>query len=251
MKNFVSLIIFTIVFYNSFAQEKFIEYSLGSNAINNTNYSYKVYFTTEEGVYYYNTKAIETDNSPSIKISPLGNEVFMVLDKEIGLYDATYFKMLKESKNPLKDLTVTDIIPDTFGEIFYLITTNGSLYESRVSEKKLAVLKKPLNVFISQGSWNSNLNSLLLADDFYLFYYNPITGEEKKIPVLDINRNVGTSTEEDAVVMPKEVVENVEPNVEAENEALNTETTVASNIANEKKTNSLVVGFINIRLFQV
>ena len=180
MKNFVSLIIFTIVFYNSFAQEKFIEYSLGSNAINNTNYSYKVYFTTEEGVYYYNTKAIETDNSPSIKISPLGNEVFMVLDKEIGLYDATYFKMLKESKNPLRDLTVTDIIPDTFGEIFYLITTNGSLYESRVSEKKLAVLKKPLNVFISQGSWNSNLNSLLLADDFYLFYYNPITGEEKE-----------------------------------------------------------------------
>jgi hypothetical protein len=60
-----------------------------------------------------------------------------------------------------------------------------------------------------------------------------ITGEEKKIPVLDINRNVGTSTKEDAVVMPKEVVENVEPNVEAENEALNTETTVASNIANE------------------
>jgi len=60
-----------------------------------------------------------------------------------------------------------------------------------------------------------------------------ITEEEKQIPVLDINRNVGTSTEEDAVVMPKEVVENVEPNVEAENEALNTETTVASNIANE------------------
>jgi len=60
-----------------------------------------------------------------------------------------------------------------------------------------------------------------------------ITEEEKQIPVLDINRNVGTSTEKDAVVMPKEVVENVEPNVEAENEALNTETTVASNVANE------------------
>ena len=60
-----------------------------------------------------------------------------------------------------------------------------------------------------------------------------ITEEEKEIPVIDINRNVGESTEENAVVMPKEVVENVEPNVEAENEALNTETTVASNIANE------------------
>ena len=60
MKNFVSLIIFTIVFSNSLAQEKFIEYSLGSNAINNTNYSYKIYFSTEEGVYYYNKKAIES-----------------------------------------------------------------------------------------------------------------------------------------------------------------------------------------------
>ena len=60
-----------------------------------------------------------------------------------------------------------------------------------------------------------------------------ITEEEKQIPVVNINRNVGTSTKEDAVVMPEKVVENVEPNVEAENEALNTETTVASNIANE------------------
>lgn len=180
MKNFVNLIIFTIIFSSSLAQEKFIEYSLGSNAINNTNYSYKIYFSTEEGVYYYNKKAIETDHVPSIKISPLGNEVFMVLDKEIGLYDATYFKMLKETKNPLRDFIITDIIPDTFGEIFYLITSNGALYESRVSEKKMDVLKKPLNMFVSQGTWNSNLNSLLLADDFYLFYYNPISGEEKE-----------------------------------------------------------------------
>ena len=179
MKNFVSLIIFTIVFYNSLAQEKFIEYNLGSNAINNTNYSYKVYFSTEEGVYYYNKKAIETDHAPSIKISPLGNEVFMVLDKEIGLYDATYFKMLKEAKNPLRDFIITDIIPDTFGEIFYLITSNGALYESKVGDKKMTVLQKQLNTFVSQGAWNTNLNSLLLADDFFLSYYNPISGEEK------------------------------------------------------------------------
>ena len=67
MKNFVSLIIFTIVFSNSLAQEKFIEYSLGSNAINNTNYSYKIYFSTEEGVYYYNKKAIEKEKGTRIK----------------------------------------------------------------------------------------------------------------------------------------------------------------------------------------
>ena len=42
------------------------------------------------------------------------------------------------------------------------------------------VLKKSLNMFVSQGTWNSNLNSLLLADDFYLFYYNPTSGEEKE-----------------------------------------------------------------------
>ena len=60
-----------------------------------------------------------------------------------------------------------------------------------------------------------------------------ITEEEKQIPVLNINRNIGTSTEKDAVVMPEKVVENVDPNVEAENPLLNSETTVASNIANE------------------
>jgi len=60
-----------------------------------------------------------------------------------------------------------------------------------------------------------------------------ITEEEKEIPVLNINRNIGTSTEKDAVVMPEKVVENVDPNVEAENPSLNTEKIITSNIANE------------------
>ena len=67
MKNFVSLIIFTIVFSNSLAQVKFIEYSLGSNVINNTNYNYKIFFSTEEGVYYYNKKANAKYNQKTIK----------------------------------------------------------------------------------------------------------------------------------------------------------------------------------------
>lgn len=180
MKYLLTFIIIIVAISNSIGQEKFLEYTLGATAVNNTNYIYKVYFSTNEGVYFHNKKAVETKNAPSIKISPLGNEVFMVLDKEIGLYDATYFKMIKEIKNPLKDLSITDIIPDTFGEIFYLITSNGALYESKVSEKKLDIQKKPLNMFVSNGLWNTNLNSLLLADDFYLFYYNPISGEEKE-----------------------------------------------------------------------
>ena len=122
----------------------------------------------------------------------------MVLDKEIGLYDATYFKMLKEAKNPLRDIIITDIIPDTFGEIFFLITSNGALYESKVGDKKMTVLQKQLNTFVSQGAWNTNLNSLLLADDFYLSYYNPISGEEKE----DVNKFRKGLSDQDFAKLP-------------------------------------------------
>ena len=71
---------------------------------------------------------------------------------------------------------------------------------------------------------------------------NAPTEEENTKPlVIDINRNIGTSTDEKAVVMPEKVkvddptveAEIEDPNIESENKLLNTETTIANNVANE------------------
>jgi hypothetical protein len=71
---------------------------------------------------------------------------------------------------------------------------------------------------------------------------NAPTEEENTKPlIIDINRNIGTSTDEKAVVMPEKVkvddptveAEIEDPNIESENKLLNTETTIANNVANE------------------
>lgn len=185
MKNFFTIIFCTSILFYSNAQEKFLEFSLQTKVVDNTNHLYKVYFSTDDGLYYYNKKAVETNIAPSIKISPLGNEVFFVMDKEMGLYDALNFEIIKEIKNPLKNSIITDIITDNYGEYYYLITSNGELFESKVNEKKIIFSQKNLNMFVSTGAWNTNLNSLLLADDYYLFYYNPKSGVENSRVKLD------------------------------------------------------------------
>ena len=175
MKNILSIISIIIGFSFAIAQENYKEFKLESPVKTQTNNSYRLYFNALDGVYINTTKIIETSKAPISKFSPLGNQVLMILDKKIGIYDTWNFKMELETKNPLKEDPIKEIIPNTYGENFYLITSSGALYETKIINKKINILKKNVFQFVSKGFWNPNLNSLLLADDFYLSYYNPVS----------------------------------------------------------------------------
>jgi len=185
MRYLLLIFLFSMVILESTAQEIYLDYNLATPVKSHSNYGYKFYLNAQDGVYYYNRKAIETSETPLVKISPLGNEVFMVLDNKIGIYDATFFKMELELKNPFKDISISEIIPDTYGLDFFLIASDGSLHQARVIKNNIRILKKDISMFASKGVWNPNLNSLLLADDFYLYYYNPESYAETERVKLD------------------------------------------------------------------
>ena len=88
MKNILSIISIIIGFSFAIAQENYKEFKLESPVKTQTNNSYRLYFNALDGVYINTTKIIETSKAPISKFSPLGNQVLMILDKKIGIYDS-------------------------------------------------------------------------------------------------------------------------------------------------------------------
>ncbi len=160
-----------------FAQEKKLEYNITTPILNQSNTGYRIFFGTQKGAYYYNRPAVESTVPPIMKVSPLGGETFMILDKRLGIYNNWDFQMAYENRSNVKDLQVKKILANKFGDKYYVIGSNGSLYETEIVKENIKLNKKELPHFVSDGEWNNNLEKLILADDYYVYYYNPVSDE--------------------------------------------------------------------------
>ena len=178
-----------------FAQEKKLEYFIATPILNQSNNGYRIFFGTQKGAYYYNRPAVETTVLPVMKVSPLGGETFMFLDKRLGIYNNWDFKMAYENRLNITDLQAKKILANKFGDKYYVIGSNGSLYETEILKENIKLIKKELPHFVSDGEWNNNLEKLILADEYYVYYYNPVSGdvsERIKLPsgVTSLKSNV-------------------------------------------------------------
>lgn len=160
-----------------FAQEKKLEYNITTPILNQSNTGYRIFFGTPKGAYYYNRPAVESTALPVVKVSPLGGETFMILDKRLGIYNNWDFQMAYENRSNVKDLQVKRILANKFGDKYYVIGSNGSLYETEIIKENIKLIKKDLPHFVSEGEWNNNLEKLILADEYYVYYYNPVSGD--------------------------------------------------------------------------
>lgn len=160
-----------------FAQEKKLEYNITTPILNQSNTGYRIFFGTPKGTYYYNRPAVESTVLPVMKVSPLGGETFMILDKRLGIYNNWDFQMAYENRSNVKDLQVKRILANKFGDTYYVIGSNGSLYETEIIKENIKLIKKDLPHFVSEGEWNNNLEKLILADEYYVYYYNPVSGD--------------------------------------------------------------------------
>lgn len=160
-----------------FAQEKKLEYNITTPILNQSNTGYRIFFGTPKGAYYYNRPAVESTALPVMKVSPLGGETFMILDKRLGIYNNWDFQMAYENRSNVKDLQVKRILANKFGDTYYVIGSNGSLYETEIIKENIKLIKKDLPHFVSEGEWNNNLEKLILADEYYVYYYNPVSGD--------------------------------------------------------------------------
>lgn len=160
-----------------FSQEKALEYKIATSILNQSNNGYRIFFGTPKGVYYYNKLAVETSTLPYIKVSPLGGETLMILDKKLAIYDNWNFLMAYENKNNIKDIQVKRILSNKYGDKYFVISMDGSLYETEILKENIKLIKKELPHFVTDGEWNNNLEKLILSDEYYIYYYNPSTGD--------------------------------------------------------------------------
>jgi hypothetical protein len=172
-------LVFFLIFVTAsvFAQEIKLEYFINTPILNQSNTGYRIFFGTQNGAYYYKQPLLRTNSLPVIKVSPLGGETFIVMDNRLGIYDNWIFTMAYESRNNIKDLQVKKILANEFGDKYFLIAANGSLYETEIAKENIKLRKKDLPHFVSEGDWNNNFKKLLLADDYYVYYYSPESGD--------------------------------------------------------------------------
>ena len=157
-----------------YAQSLFKEKKLAHDITSFSNYNYQIYLGTDKGVFYYHMKAVPMKGAPLLKVSPLGNEAFFVGNGKLHKFNTSTFKILDVEKIDIKDVVWTSIESNNEGSRYFLNDSNGKLYSFNANDKKLAVTPIPIDFFVSQMSWHNNLNKLLLVDDLYLQYFDPM-----------------------------------------------------------------------------
>ena len=141
--------------------------------LNMANYSWRNYIQTENGVFYWEKPIKEYSNKGVISMSPLGTELIYASDKNrLSIYNTTDFVEKESYSLPLKNMILNQIIFDELGQQIFAISSTNNLYRLDLSSKKINLEKLSNNFFITHGAWNSNLKTLLIADDRYLFNYD-------------------------------------------------------------------------------
>ena len=178
MKKFLTLF-FTIFFVQGLiAQTIYVEKTLPSAVQTISNYQTQVYVGGLNGIYYFDRPYLEFNKKngiPLVKVSPLGTEAIFLADRKIIKYDAISFTTIDIDKNKIKNKQFTSIISDEDGTFYYVSSLEGDLFSLDASQKDLILKPVPLDFFVSQIYWHENLNKILVADDYYLQYYDPVS----------------------------------------------------------------------------
>jgi len=157
------------------AQTVYQERTTPTNIMGISTYRYQIFSGTPYGVYYYNRLAFSTKQTPLVKVSPIGNEAFFLDENEIIKYNTIDFEVLQKENNKAKDIDWSQMISNSEGSTYFMNTVSGNLFELQADAEDLLVTPIPLDFFVSQMYWHKNLNQILVADDFYLQYLDPIS----------------------------------------------------------------------------
>jgi hypothetical protein len=98
----LSLLLLTTISVSLFGQEDYQKNKLESKINGAANYSYQMFFSADEGVFYHKN-LVQYSKSPTIiQISPLGTETIYIADGAIFIYDNYKFEVLLKDKIKLK-----------------------------------------------------------------------------------------------------------------------------------------------------
>lgn len=159
---------------NSYAQDLYKKYEYKNTIISQSNYLYRNFIATSNGLNYWNKNFLTTKESPVIKFSPLGTELVVSNNNRLELYNSIGFNNEFSTSFKLKNDKIVKIASDGIGKKYYLATLNGKLLEAYTNNNSFTINEVPLDFFVSDIVWNNNLSSLLIADDYYLYNVNPV-----------------------------------------------------------------------------
>jgi hypothetical protein len=160
----------------AWSQESKTEYSFDQPVEFISNAGYKIVTFGTSSINYSLSPLITNSKKVFAAVSPLGNEAFFQDDNKVGVFNLSNFKIDIEDKYKLKNDFIIDVIPNEFGETYYVIFESGKLGFTIRDKRNFSIEQLPLDNFVSKAIWNNNLKKLLIADDFYLYYLDPIKG---------------------------------------------------------------------------
>ena len=159
-----------------FGQTKYSKFQYNEPVYKLSNAGYRIISFGPTTVNYSVSNILQNVNTPVAEVSPLGNEALIRMDKKLGTYSLSSFEFEIVEKLKTKDDQIVEIISDEFGKKYFLVFQSGKLASVSKLKNKLEVTFLPLDSFVSKVLWNNNTKSLLVAEDFYLYYLNPETG---------------------------------------------------------------------------
>ena len=143
--------------------DKQYDYNFKDNIQNITSKEYTILIQKNDGVYslldqnIYKSKKIK-----SLCISPLGNELLIVEENKIGLFKiGDQLEEINESKYDV-DFTVKKIISNTYGSEYFILFSNGVLYNLTSNDLKLKRVSSSATLI--DIDWSKNLNSIYTID---------------------------------------------------------------------------------------
>jgi len=188
LNNYVFIFLIAMAF-NAIGQENYQSNKLESKINGAANYSYQMFFSAEEGVYYHKNLVQDSKTPANVQVSPLGTETIYIADGDVFIYDNYNFEVLLKDKIKLKlkEDPVVNIINNGDGSSYFILTKNGHLYKANTVKKDVEIVKLITTKPISLMAWNSNKNLFVAAYKNEVFFYDPIEQKETAGTVLDQN----------------------------------------------------------------
>ncbi|MEL0262439.1 MAG: hypothetical protein VW933_03685, partial [Flavobacteriaceae bacterium] len=109
---------------------KAYQYDFESPIISMSAKDYSIYVQQEKGIFnLLDTEVFASKKISGFCVSPLGNEMLIIEEKQIGIYriGASIEKLL-EIKHEFEG-SILKIVPDAFGQRYLVLHSNGELYE--------------------------------------------------------------------------------------------------------------------------
>jgi len=154
----LTVFIYTVKGHGQLSQA--YSYSFDGNIENLSTKDYSIYVQKERGIFnLLDNNIFESKKLKSFSVSPLGNEILIIEENKIGVYELS--EEIKKS-NEIKFVFETDIekiIPDSYGTKYFVLLQNGKFF-SITSDLKIR--QEFQQEKIKDIAWSNNLSSLYL-----------------------------------------------------------------------------------------